>query len=428
MLRRVSAGEVQATRFRAVDEQTLEQAEVLVRRVEREGVRAVRELAERFGERTPGEALVLGKDAMRAALEALEAEDRACLERTAARIERFARAQLACVQALDTSIEGGRAGHTLACVRAAGCYVPAGRSPLPSTALMTAVTARVAGCERVVVASPGAHPTVLAACAIAGVDEVLAVGGAQAIAAMAYGFDAEVASGARACAAFEACDVIVGPGNRWVTAAKQLVSGVVGIDMLAGPSELLVIADGTADAAVVAADLLAQAEHDTDARAMLVTTSAALADAVDEQLRVQLATLPTRATAEAGLGNGFACVVDSIEEAVRVSDRVGPEHLEVMARDAEEVARRVRNAGGVFIGGAAAEVLGDYGAGPNHTLPTGGTARFRAGLSVMHFLRLRTWMRIDDAAAAAGVVADAERLAQMEGLPGHERSAGKRRA
>ncbi|MCL4221824.1 MAG: histidinol dehydrogenase [Phycisphaerales bacterium] len=424
MLRRVNASEVRATRFRAVDDQTLEQAGAMVRRVEREGVRAVRELAERFGERRAGDPLVLGRKAMLLAYAAMDAEDRACLERTAERIERFARAQLVSIRALDTSIEGGRAGHTLSCVRSAGCYVPAGRSPLPSTALMTAVTARVAGCERVVVASPGAHPMVLAACSIAGVDEVLAVGGAHAIAAMAFGFEAHGSSGEEA---FEPCDMIVGPGNRWVTAAKQMVSGVVGIDMLAGPSELLVLADETADAAVVAADLLAQAEHDTDARAMLVTTSAALADAVDEQLREQLESLPTRATARAGLGNGFSCVVASIEEALLVSDLVGPEHLELMMQDAEAVATRVRNAGGVFIGARAAEVLGDYGAGPNHTLPTGGTARFRAGLSVMHFLRLRTWMRMDDSGEAAGLVADSERLARMEGLPGHERSAAKRR-
>lgn len=424
MLRRVSASEVETMRFRAVDDQTLEQTGVLVRRVEREGVRAVRELAERFGERRAGEAVVLGRDAMTAAIASMDAEDCACLERTAGRIERFAQAQLDSIGALDTAIEGGRAGHTIECVRSAGCYVPAGRSPLPSTALMTAVTARVAGCERVVVASPGAHPTVLAACSIAGVDEVLAVGGAHAIAAMAFGFEADESN---EDVTFESCDVIVGPGNRWVTAAKQLVSGVAGIDMLAGPSELLVIADETADASMVAADLLAQAEHDSDARAMLVTTSAALTDEVDEQLRVQLATLPTRSTAAAGLRNGFACVVASIEEALNVSDRVGPEHLEVMTQDAEAVARRVRNAGGVFIGARAAEVLGDYGAGPNHTLPTGGTARFRAGLSVMHFLRLRTWMRMDEPAAAAGLVDDAERLARMEGLPGHERSAERRR-
>lgn len=424
MLRRVTAAEVQATRVRAVDDQTLEQAGVLVRRVEREGVHAVRELAERFRERRAGEPLVLDRDAMRAALDALDPDDRACLERTAGRIEQFAQAQLACVGALDTAIEGGRAGHMLACVRSAGCYVPAGRNPLPSTALMTAITARVAGCERVVVASPGAHPAVMAACAIADVDQVLAVGGAQAIAALAYGLKVEAECNGTDV---EGCDVIVGPGNRWVTAAKQLVSGVVGIDMLAGPSELLVIADASADASVVAADLLAQAEHDTDARAMLVTTSDGLADAVDEQLREQVAMLPTRATAEASLANGFTCVVNSVDEALRVSDRVGPEHLEVMTRDAEAVAKRVRSAGGVFVGARAAEVLGDYGAGPNHTLPTGGTARFRAGLSVMHFLRLRTWMKIDDLTSAAGLVADAERLAQMEGLPGHERSAKKRR-
>lgn len=417
MLRRVHADEVSNAGFRAVDDQTLQQAEKIVRRVEREGESAVREFAEKFGERAPDEALVLGRASMEIALAALDADDRACLERTARRIERFARAQKESLREIDVAIEGGRAGHTFECVRAAGCYVPAGRSPLPSTALMTAVTARVAGCQRVVVATPGAHLVVLAACAIAEVDEVLAAGGAHGVAALAHGF-----------AGFEACDVIVGPGNRWVTAAKQLVSGIAGIDMLAGPSELLVIADESADAVVVAADLLAQAEHDTDARAMLVTTSEALAREVCAQIELQLVSLDTRETAAAALGNGFVCVVGSMEQAVSVADRIAAEHLEVMTRDPEAVVRQVRSAGAVFVGAGSAEVLGDYGAGPNHTLPTGGTARFRAGLSVAHFLRMRTWMRIDDPRAAANLVADAERLARMEGLCGHERSAAKRRA
>ncbi|GAB4383143.1 MAG: histidinol dehydrogenase [Phycisphaerales bacterium] len=416
MLRRVRAEEVSSARGRAVDERTLEQAAEIVRRVEREGAAAVRMFAEQFGERRADEPLVLGRASMESALARLDVEDRACLQRTARRIERFARAQKQALHELDIAIEGGRAGHTLECVASAGCYVPAGRSPLPSTALMTAVTARVAGCERVVVATPGAHPVILAACAIAGVDEVLAVGGAHSVAALAFGFTG-----------FEACDVIAGPGNRWVTAAKQIVSGVVGIDMLAGPSELLIIADDTADASIVAADLIAQAEHDTDARAMLVTTSEALARGVCEQLERQLALISTRRTAAAALGNGFVCVVESMDQAVTVADRVAAEHLEVMTREPQAVARQVRSAGAVFIGGSSAEVLGDYGAGPNHTLPTGGTARFRAGLSVAHFLRLRTWLRIDDLSAAEPLVADAERLARMEGLFGHERSAAARR-
>jgi len=280
---------------------------------------------------------------------------------------------------------------------------------------MTGITARAAGCERVVVASPGANPVALAAAHIAGADEFLCIGGAHAIGAMAYGFEG-----------FVRCDVIAGPGNAWVTAAKQLVSGVVGIDMLAGPSELLIIADDSADIATLAADLLAQAEHDTDAVPMLVTTCSTHAETIQAELERQLDKLPTADTARVALGNGFVVVCDSIDQAIEISDTLAPEHLEIITRDAEEIVCRVRNAGGVFIGSRTAEVLGDYGIGPNHTLPTGGTARFQAGLSVMHFLRLRTWIRIDDPNACEPVLGDTMRIARMEGLIAHERSAQRR--
>ncbi len=308
---------------------------------------------------------------------------------------------------------GGRAGHTVVPVQAAGCYAPGGRYPLPSSALMTAVTARVAGCERVVVATPGAHPVTVAAAGIAGADAVLAVGGAHGIAALAYGFED-----------FAPVDLIAGPGNRWVTAAKQLVSGVVGIDMLAGPSELLVIADDDADPATVASDLLAQAEHDTDARAILVCLSEAFASRVDAELARQLESLATHQTARAALGNSFACVCASDDEMVTVADRVAPEHLEILTADAGDLARRLRHAGALFIGSGSAEVMGDYGVGPNHTLPTGGTARFRAGLSVLDFLRPRSWLRLDT--PDADLVADTVRLAEMEGLAAHAASARHR--
>ena len=228
---------------------------------------------------------------------------------------------------------------------------------------------------------------------------------------------------AKAIEGCDAVDVVVGPGNRWVTAAKQLLSGVVGIDMLAGPSELLVLADETAEPALIAADLLAQAEHDTDARAILVTTDRGLLARVDVELRAQLAALPTAAVARVALGNGFAVVCDDLELAIEISDRIAPEDLEIMTADASGVASRIRNAGGVCVGAGSAEVLGDYGAGPNHTLPTGGTARSQAGLSVSHFLRLRTWLRVDDADAASEMVADTAAIARAEGLIGHERSA-----
>lgn len=420
LLRRVMPADIHRIAKPPVDQATLTKAETIVASVRDGGETAVREHAERFAERAGGEPLVLGRDAMREALEQLDPADRAVLERVAERIRRFAQAQRDAVAPVCIDVPGGQAGHTVEPVESAGCYAPAGRYPLPSSVLMTAITARVAGCGRVVVASPGAHPVMLAAAAIAGADEFLAVGGAHAIAAMAYGFAGRERLGR--------CDVVVGPGNVWVTAAKQLVSGSVGIDMLAGPSELLVVADETADARLIAADLLAQAEHDTEAATMLVTTSGRVAEEVERELVAQLAVLPTRDVARRALGNGFVCVASSLDEMVELADQIAAEHLEVMCVDANEVAARIRNAGGIFVGSASAEVLGDYGAGPNHTLPTGGTARFQAGLSVMHFLRLRTWLRIDNPAGAAALRADTQRLAEMEGLAAHASAARLRDA
>jgi len=415
-LRRRTEQELMREHRPPVTDEVLDGARRIVDDVRRRGSHAVREYAERFGERSPDAPLVLGRDAMREALETIDTGQRAVLERTARRIESFARLQREAIRDLDTAIPGGRAGHTIEPVVAAGCYAPAGRYPLPSSVLMTAVTARIAGCERVVVASPGAHPVILAASAIAGAATFLAVGGAHAIAALAYGMEG-----------LERVDVIAGPGNAWVTAAKQLVTDVVGIDMLAGPSELLVLADESADPSIVAADLLAQAEHDADAVPMLVTTSSSLADAVDLELSVQGPRLATSSVAACALRNGFTCIVNDRTALQRVGDRMASEHVQIMVNDAEPFARSLRHAGALFIGQSSAEVLGDYGAGPNHTLPTGGTARFRAGLSVMHFLRVRTWMRIDNADAARPLVDDACALATMEGLAGHAAAAARRR-
>jgi len=412
MLRRVAPGNVTQSARPPVDERVFDAARPIVDDVRARGDAALHEYAERFGERAPGEPLILGAEEMRAASDAMDPSDRAVLERTAERIGAFAKAQRDAIRPVDVAIPGGRAGHTIEPIASAACYAPAGRYPLPSSVLMTAVTARVAGCARVVVVSPGAHPVTLSAAHIAGADAFVPLGGAHAIAAMAHG-----------TASIEPCDLIVGPGNAWVTAAKQLVSGVAGIDMLAGPSELLVIADETAPPALIAADLLAQAEHDSDAVPMLVTTAPQLADAVDEQLALQLEGLSTRDTARAALANGFTCVAEDIEQALDVSGRIGAEHVEIMTRDPGAHAARLSSAGGVFIGASSAEVLGDYGAGPNHTLPTGGTARFRAGLSVAAFIRLRTWIRIDDPGAAMPLIEDAAALARMEGLDAHRASA-----
>jgi len=252
----------------------------------------------------------------------------------------------------------------------------------------------------------------LAAAHVANADGLLAVGGAQAIAAMAYGIG-EIPS----------CDVIVGPGNKWVTAAKSLVSGICAIDMLAGPSEVLVIADESCSPDTVAADLLAQAEHDTEARPILVCTSENIAQQVNERLVARLQVLPTGETASEAVKKGFACVCPDIDTAIAISDVIGPEHLEIHTVDSVAVSKRCSSYGGLFIGQVSAEVLGDYGAGPNHVLPTSGTARYTGGLSVFTFLRIRTWMNITDKAAAQDLVEDCVTLARIEGLEGHARAA-----
>jgi phosphoribosyl-ATP pyrophosphohydrolase/phosphoribosyl-AMP cyclohydrolase/histidinol dehydrogenase len=247
---------------------------------------------------------------------------------------------------------------------------------------------------------------------VAGADGLLVVGGAQAIAAFAYGVGP-----------IPACDVIVGPGNKWVTAAKSLVSGICAIDMLAGPSEVLVIADSTCDPDTVAADLLAQAEHDTEARPILVCTDVNIVHQVNECMQKRLAVLPTAETARYAVEKGFACVCPDIETAIRVSDIVGPEHLEIITADAVGVSNRCQSYGAVFIGAVSAEVLGDYGAGPNHVLPTSGTARYTGGLSVFTFLRIRTWMNITDKGKAQDLIKDCVQLARIEGLEGHAQAA-----
>jgi phosphoribosyl-ATP pyrophosphohydrolase/phosphoribosyl-AMP cyclohydrolase/histidinol dehydrogenase len=416
LLKLLAADEIPHLRRDAVDADTLREATKIVEDVRERGEKALYEHGVRLGDVQHGEPMVYEREALENALETLPKEQRGVLERTAERIEAFARAQRDAIQDLDVEIPGGRAGHTVVPVARAGCYAPGGRFPLPSSVLMTACTARVAGVETVWVASPRPDQVTLAAAAVAGADALLGVGGAQAIAAMAYG-----------AGEVPACDVVVGPGNRWVTAAKKLVSGRVRIDMLAGPSELVVFADHTADPVTIAADLLAQAEHDPDALPILVSLDKDLVKAVDDELVRQLDVLPTKETASAALENGFAVIADSVEQGIDLCDRIAPEHLELILEDTDSVAERVNHYGGLFVGHGTAEVLGDYGAGPNHTLPTGGTARSTGGLSVFTFLRVRTWMEIDDLGDAQVLVDDAVALARLEGLEGHARSAERRK-
>jgi phosphoribosyl-ATP pyrophosphohydrolase/phosphoribosyl-AMP cyclohydrolase/histidinol dehydrogenase len=374
----------------------------------------VRDFATQFGERTIEQPIQIQRAELEAACDLVPAEDLALLKRVAGRVETFAAAQLNSISEISVDVPGGTAGHTIEPIRNAGCYAPAGRFALPSTVLMTAVTAKVAGCQRVVVASPNPSNIMMAAAFVAGADSMLAVGGAHAIAAMAYGFEG-----------FDRCDMIAGPGNRWVTAAKKIVSGDCGIDMLAGPSELALVADGSSDPAMIAADLLAQAEHDVDARPFLILTDDSIAEDIKAQLESQLQDLPGADVARQSLANNGAMVIcDGVEQAIDICNRLAPEHLELHLADAASVAEKIHHAGCIFIGHQSAEVFGDYGVGPNHTLPTAGTARFTAGLNVFTFLRIRTWLKLDS--APQSLIDDTARLAEIEGLIGHQRSGLKR--
>ncbi len=391
-----------------VDAATLSEAAVIVEDVRLRGEAAVREHSERFGDLSPGGPIVLDHRDLDAALETIDPLIRELLERVAERIERFAREQRSCLLDLNTTVDGGRAGHRWLPVDTAGAYAPGGRYPLPSSVLMTVIPATVAGVDQVWVASPRPTLVTLAAAAVAGVDGLLAIGGAQAIAALAFGTFSPPS------------DVVVGPGNRWVTAAKKHLYGEIGIDGLAGPSEIVVVADGTADPRLVAADLLAQAEHDPDALPILVTDAPSVVGDVELMLDEQLATLPTAAVAASALDTGYVVVVENRDDAVDLCNRIAPEHLALHMEDPVAMAARLTSYGSLFVGDGSAEVFADYGAGPNHVLPTDGGARFQSGLSVTTFLKAPTWLALTDPGATAE---DAARLARLEGLEAHARAA-----
>eukprot|EP00457_Paulinella_chromatophora_P006667 gb/GEZN01006686.1/.p1 GENE.gb/GEZN01006686.1/~~gb/GEZN01006686.1/.p1 ORF type:complete len:525 (-),score=103.23 gb/GEZN01006686.1/:57-1532(-) len=413
VLRPITLSQVSGVRRAGTDPKALEIVAPILLAVKTEGEAALRRYAVKFGDIPSMESkLLYSKEDMKKAFDGLSPESQAVLQRTATRITAFAAAQSRSLKAFSISIEGGTAGLKYAPVSRAGCYAPGGRFPLPSSVLMTALTARAAGVREVWVASPRPSPETLAAGYVANADCMLAVGGAQAIGALAYG-----------AGPVPPCDCIVGPGNMFVTAAKQLVAGEVSIDMLAGPSELLAVADANADPTRVAADLLAQAEHDPCALPILVCMDKKVLSLIEEQLRTQVMTLPTKNNAISALSNGYVVEVDSREEAAEACDRLAPEHLALHVQQPQAFGKTLHHYGALFVGEGAAEVLGDYGAGPNHVLPTGGTARSFGALSVMTFLRVQTSLDLQDMRAAKQQVQDSVSLARMEGLEAHARAA-----
>jgi histidinol dehydrogenase len=365
----------------------------------------------------PGELRVTAAE-IEAAVEACDADTLQALEFARDRIEIFHRRQLPKDDRFTDAL-GVELGWRWSAIDAVGLYVPGGTAAYPSSVLMNAVPARVAGVARVVMVVPSPdgklNPLVLAAADLGGVSEIYRVGGAQAVAALAYG-TATIAPVAK----------IVGPGNAYVAAAKRLVFGKVGIDMIAGPSEVLVIADRTGNAGWIAADLLAQAEHDVNAQSILITDDAALADDVERAMEAQLATLP-RARIARTSWNGFGAIilVQNLDDAVALANAIAAEHLEIMTADPEALSAKIRNAGAIFLGPHTPEAIGDYVGGSNHVLPTARSARFSSGLGVLDFMKRTSILKCGpDQLRALGPAAMT--LGKAEGLDAHARSVGLR--
>jgi len=349
---------------------------------------------------------------MQVALAGLTKPLRAALETAAARIRTFHEKQLP--EDFDYTDEiGVRLGMRWSAIDAVGLYVPGGAAAYPSSVLMNAIPAKVAGVQRLAMVAPTPdgkdNSMVLAAAALAGADEVWRIGGAQAVAALAYGADP-----------IQPVDKIVGPGNAYVAEAKRQVFGQVGIDMIAGPSEVLIVADETADPRWLALDLLAQAEHDADAQSILISDSARLLDQVATAVDAELATLPRGETAGASWRDhgGLILVDDLMAEAPSIVDRIAPEHLELAVANPDLLAAKVRHAGAIFLGAHTPEAVGDYVGGPNHVLPTSGAARFSSGLGVLDFMK-RTTLLGCDAKSLAEIGPHAAVLAESEGLDAH---------
>ena len=377
--------------------------------VRRRGDAAVRAYTKKFDGAAPKQYAVSEKF-----LDAIPADQAQALRAAHGRIRAFHERQLQKAWHF-TEDDGTRLGQQVSALERVGLYVPGGKAAYPSSVLMNAVPAKVAGVRELVMASPNPNPLVLAAAALAGVDRVLGIGGAQAIGALAYGTKS-----------IPRVDKIVGPGNAYVAEAKRQVFGEVGIDMVAGPSEILVIADGSAPADWVAMDLFSQAEHDESAQAILLSPSSSFLDQVEDAIRKLLPEMPRRKIIEASLkARGALILTRDLEEACAVANRVAPEHLELAVENPEILIEKIKNAGAIFLGRWSSEAIGDYCAGPNHVLPTAGTARFSSPLGVYDFQKRTSVIGVSQQAAAKlGRIAMT--LASGEGLTAHARAAEMR--
>ncbi len=400
--------------FAKIEFESLESVAKIIDDVKKDGDSAVRKYSQQFDGCTR-ESFLLTKQEIDEAYSKVDEKTIDALTYAIKNVKEFAQKQLHTVSNLDTTVDGNKLGHRIVPLEKVGCYIPGGNYPLPSTAFMTIVPAKVAGVKEVVACSPRIQPVTVVACDLAGADKIFAVGGVQAVAAMAYGTQS-----------ITNVNKIVGPGNKYVTSAKKQVFGECGIDFLAGPSEVLIIADETAKPEFVAADMLAQCEHDLDARAYLVCFSKEFAQQVGDYAEKFMQELKTSDIARKAWDKSYAVLVDDIAQAIEISEQRAPEHLELCIKDAENYIDKFTNYGSLFIGNYSAEVFGDYASGTNHTLPTNQVAKYSGGLSVFDYIKIQTYQIInpDNSKQLMNVT---ELLASKEGLEAHSLAAKVRK-
>src|SRR5574344_562862 len=393
--------------YNKIEFESISSVEEIVKDVRANGDDAVKKYVKNFDNQDLAE-LFVTEDEIKDAYKKVDKETIEALKLSIKNVKKFAKAQLSSLKNLKIKIEDNELGHNIIPLERVGCYIPGGNYPLLSSAVMTIVPAKVAGVNEVYAFSPKIRPETIVACDMSGADKIFKFGGVQAISAMAYGTQS-----------VGKVNKIVGPGNKYVTSAKKYVYGEVGIDFLAGPSEVMIIADETARADYVAADILAQCEHDVDARSFLVCESEAFAIKVQEFAEKFLKDLPTRIIAEKSFEKSFAIIVKNIEEAIELANKRAPEHLELCFKNAEKFKNRFINYGSLFIGNYSAEVFGDYCSGTNHVLPTNQVSKYSGGLSVFNVITVQTYQKVSKKGNCK-ILPTASKLADKEGLMTHK--------
>lgn len=400
--------------FEKIEFEAISSVEEIAKDVKFNGDDAVRKHVKQFDSEDL-ENFLISETEIFEAYKKVDAKTIKAIKKSIENVEKFSKKQLKCLKKLKIKIDKNELGHNIIPLESVGCYIPGGNYPLLSSAVMTITPAKVAGVKEIVACSPKIRPETIVACDLAGANKIYNLGGVQAIAAMAYGTQS-----------VPKVNKIVGPGNKYVTAAKKYVFGEVGIDFLAGPSEVMIIADDTANPEFVSADMLAQCEHDTDARAFLLCFSESFAQKVAISAKKQLEELSTREIASKSFEKSFAIIVKSIEEAIELANKKAPEHLELCFKNAKKLMNKFTNYGSLFIGNYSAEVYGDYCSGTNHVLPTNEVSKYSGGLSVFDYVKIQTYQIISK--QGNRIICDfTSQLADKEGLKAHKLAADIRK-